>query len=75
MPARVSEIEAAQPEYIDVPGWSEDISGVRAFADLPRAAREYVRRIEEITGVEVILVSVGPDRAQTMLLKNPFDEK
>jgi adenylosuccinate synthase len=74
MPARVSEIEAAQPEYIDVPGWSEDISGVRAFADLPRAAQEYVRRIEEITGVEVTLVSVGPDRAQTMLLKNPFDE-
>jgi adenylosuccinate synthase len=75
MPAGIREIEAAQPEYSDVPGWSEDISGVRAFADLPRAAQEYVRRIEEITGVEVILVSVGPDRAQTMLLKNPFDEK
>ena len=43
-----------------------------SFDDLPAAARDYIRRIEDMTGVEPVIVSVGPDREETLLLKNPF---
>jgi len=46
---------------------------VRSFSDLPKAAQTYVKRIEEVIGTEIILVSVGPGREQTILLKNPFE--
>jgi len=45
-----------------VPGWSEDLSGVRRFDDLPAAARDYVARLEAAVGVPAVMVSVGPDR-------------
>ena len=54
------------PEYETLPGWNEDVSGCRAFADLPEAARAYVERVEELLGVPVSMVSVGPDRAQVL---------
>jgi adenylosuccinate synthase len=53
-------------------GWGDEIRHVRALADLPAAARDYIKRIEDITGVEPVIVSVGPDREDTLLLKNPF---
>jgi adenylosuccinate synthase len=53
------------PVYESMPGWDEPISGVRRFEDLPRAARAYLERIEELSGVRVGIVSVGPDRAET----------
>jgi adenylosuccinate synthase len=56
-----------RPVYEDVPGWSEDISGVRKRDDLPPAAREYVERIEESVGVPVTLIGVGPERDQTII--------
>ena len=49
-----------------------DISSAREFGDLPKAARKYVQMIEEVTAVEVSLVSVGPDRNQTIIRRNPF---
>lgn len=55
-----------EPAYEEMAGWTEDISGARTFSDLPEAARAYVRRIEEIAGVPVTLVSVGPARDQTV---------
>ncbi len=54
-----------EPVYEDHKGWGEDVSSVRDFADLPPAAQEYVRRVEEVAGVPIRLVSVGPDRAAT----------
>ena len=54
-----------EPIYEDHPGWSTDITGVRSFSDLPVAAQAYVRRVEELAGVPVTMVSVGPDRAAT----------
>jgi adenylosuccinate synthase len=54
-----------EPVYEDHPGWTEDITGIRSFADLPAAAQAYVRRVEELAGVPVTMVSVGPDRAAT----------
>ncbi|HSG79596.1 MAG TPA: adenylosuccinate synthase [Acidimicrobiia bacterium] len=53
------------PIYEDLRGWSADITGVRAFSDLPEAAQRYVERIEELTGVGVALISVGPERSAT----------
>ncbi|MBI9078981.1 MAG: adenylosuccinate synthase [Pseudodesulfovibrio sp.] len=53
------------PVYESMPGWDEDITGVRSWDELPENAVKYLRRIEEITGVKVGIVSVGPDRVQT----------
>lgn len=57
---------AVEPVYETLPGWREDISGCRSFAELPLAAQNYVRRIEELAGVPVRLIAVGPDREQTI---------
>jgi len=56
-----------EPLYESLPGWSEDIGGVTSWAGLPPAARSYVQRIEEELGVRVTIISVGPDRAQTIV--------
>ncbi len=55
-------LEEATPVYIEMPGWSEDIGGVRRFEDLPKAARDYVEKIEELIECPVQYVSVGPER-------------
>jgi len=55
-----------EPVYEELPGWDADISGARSFEDLPAEARDYVSRIEEVSGVPVTLVSVGPARDQTV---------
>jgi len=56
-----------EPVYESMPGWSEDISGCTKYEDLPQATRDYICRIEEILGIPVSIVSVGPDRDQTVL--------
>jgi adenylosuccinate synthase len=68
----LSEFERAVPVYEELEGWKEDLSDAREVGDLPKAAQKYVRRLEELTGVEVLLISVGADRNQTILRKNPF---
>jgi len=74
MPSNIKQAAAVKPVYEELAGWQEDISGVRDFADLPVKTRDYIKRIEEFTGVETVIVSVGPDRDETMLLKNPFEK-
>lgn len=74
IPATLQELERCQPVFEDLPGWHEDIRGVRRFEDLPTNTRNYLRRVEELTGVPIQLVSVGPDREETILLQNPFTE-
>ena len=58
--------------YEEMEGWMEDLSDAREVGDLPKAAQKYVRRLEELTGVEITLISVGADRNQTIMRKNPF---
>lgn len=58
--------ELLEPVYQSLPGWSEDLTGVRQTTDLPDTLTSYVRFIEDFTGVPVVLVSVGPDREQTL---------
>jgi adenylosuccinate synthase len=54
-----------EPVYEDLEGWTTDITAVRAWDDLPAAARAYVERIEELAGVPITMISVGPQRAAT----------
>jgi adenylosuccinate synthase len=58
-----------KPVYESFPGWKQDISGIRRLADLPAAARHYVERVGAAIGLPVSIVSVGPDRAQTILVR------
>ena len=59
-------LSRANPVYEEFPGWSEPIHDVRSLADLPENARRYVTAIEEHAGVPIVLVSVGPERTQTI---------
>lgn len=65
--------EQCKPKYIDMPGWSQSTVGVKNFDDLPDAARAYIRKIEEVVGVPVDIISTGPDRVETIVLRNPFE--
>ncbi|MEA1985004.1 MAG: adenylosuccinate synthase [Euryarchaeota archaeon] len=64
-PEITSEVAGCAPVYEDLPGWDDDLTDVKEFNDLPEAARKYVLRLEELMGVPVEYVSVGPGRAQT----------
>jgi adenylosuccinate synthase len=72
-PASSKVLDKAEPVLEEMPGWNEAITAVRKFSELPSAAQKYVQRIEKLLDTEIILVSVGPGREQTILLKNPFD--
>jgi adenylosuccinate synthase len=64
--------EAVTPVYEEMPGWTENTFGVVTLAGLPQAARNYIKRIETLTGIPVDIVSTGPDRAHTMVLRDPY---
>ena len=71
-PASLTNLEACEPVYETLPGWETDISGIRSYDELPENARKYVERIAEVTGVPLGIVSVGPNRNQTIDLVNVF---
>ncbi len=62
-----------EPVYIDMPGWKENTVGVRKYNDLPANARAYLKRIEDITETPIDIVSTGPDREDTIVLRHPFE--
>ena len=72
-PRHLSDIEAAVPVYEELPGWKTSLRGAREMSDLPIAAKNYIRRIEEITGVPVVMVSTGSERSETIVIQDPFD--
>lgn len=72
MPATIQELERCQPIFEELPGWSQDIRGVRRMEDFPAATRNYLKRLEELVGVPIQIVSVGPDREETIVVQNPF---
>ncbi|PIY20644.1 MAG: adenylosuccinate synthase [Deltaproteobacteria bacterium CG_4_10_14_3_um_filter_60_8] len=73
MPGNIRRVARLQLIYEKLAGWQEEIRHVRHLEDLPAKARAYVQRIEEITETPVFIVSVGPDREETILLRNPFE--
>jgi adenylosuccinate synthase len=70
LPFRYAECE---PVYETLPGWSEPTFGITDFSRLPENARRYLARIEQLAGVPIDIVSTGPDRAETIVLRHPFD--
>lgn len=71
-PASLRVLSEVEPIFEELPGWTESISGVRAYADLPANARRYVERLSEVAGVPLGIVSVGPARDQTIVLEKFF---
>ncbi|RLB41026.1 MAG: adenylosuccinate synthase [Deltaproteobacteria bacterium] len=67
-PASLNTLARCKPVYKEMPGWDEDISGARKLKDLPAEARAYLKQIEEITGVPISIVSVGPAREETIIV-------
>jgi len=61
-----------EPVYEDMPGWKESTVGMTKYEQLPATARRYLERVQEVVGVPIDIISTGPDRDQTMVLRNPF---
>ena len=72
MPSDLELLERAEAVYEEVPGFTEKVDGLRSFEAFPKAAQNYVRRIEALSGVKVIGLSVGADRGETIFMENPF---
>jgi len=72
LPGDPDDLERCTPVYEVLPGWTEPLAGVRAWEALPPTARSYLKRLEALSGVAVMAVSVGADRGETILLDNPF---
>jgi adenylosuccinate synthase len=71
-PASLDVLADCQPIYETLPGWAEDITSLRKLEDFPPNARSYLDRIAELAETELHIVSVGPDREQTIVLKHPY---
>ncbi len=71
-PSSIEDLEACEPVLTEFAGWDEDISAILDYGQLPENAKKYVSYIEEKLGIKAMLVSVGPDREQTMIRHNPF---
>jgi len=74
VPSHVQALKECEPVFEDHPGWKAELRNFRSFQDLPSKAQGYVRRIEELTGTEITLVSVGEKRVETILRRNPFQQ-
>jgi len=72
LPVGAEQIANCEPVYEDMPGWKESTVGVTRFDQLPGAAQAYLKRIEEVCEVPVDMVSTGPDRDETIVLRHPF---
>ncbi len=72
LPATLARAEAVQPVYEQLPGWRQDISAARKLGDLPAEARQYVRRMEQLLGAPVDMISVGPERNQVIVTRDIF---
>jgi adenylosuccinate synthase len=72
VPALLKDLERCRPVYEELEGWPDSLRDIRRFADLPPAAQQYIRRLEELVGVPVGIISVGPGREETIAAGNPF---
>ncbi|MFH0787683.1 MAG: adenylosuccinate synthase [Pseudomonadota bacterium] len=74
VPAQLKVLQTCRPIYEEWEGWSEPIEGIRKREDLPLSTQNYLNRIEALVNVPIGLISVGPDREETLFLTNPFSE-
>ncbi|ABV64337.1 adenylosuccinate synthase [Bacillus pumilus] len=71
-PASLNELAKCEPVYEEMPGWTEDITGVKNLSELPENARHYLERISQLTGIPLSIFSVGPDRSQTNVVRSVY---
>lgn len=74
MPSNIRAAASVSPVYESLEGWKEEIDHVRHYDELPQQAKDYIKRVEDLIGIPANIVSVGPDREETLLLKNPFEK-
>jgi adenylosuccinate synthase len=75
LPVGAEELEECEPVYEEMRGWNESTVGLTRFTQLPKPAQRYLKRIEKVCGVPIDLISTGPERAQTIVLRHPFKDK
>jgi len=75
VPPELDALEACRPNYEELPGWEENITKVRNFSDLPENAKRYLLTIEELAGIPLYIISVGPGRDENIVLRNPFEDR
>ncbi len=75
LPVGAEELALCVPVYEEMPGWQESTVGVKQHDKLPKAARDYLARIEALCGVPIDMISTGPDRDETIVLHHPFDAR
>src|SRR5208337_4415621 len=75
VPAELDALEACEPVLEEFPGWDEDIGKVRTWVDLPQNTKKYLKAIEEISGIPIGIISIGPSRDATIVLRNPFTDR
>jgi len=74
LPTDAADLAACEPIYEDLPGWTESTFGAKSLQSLPAAAKQYIARIEELAGIPVDIISTGPDRTETIILRHPLGE-
>jgi adenylosuccinate synthase len=72
-PCSLDRLARCKPVYEELPGWQEEISAARSLDELPRSTRDYLDRVEAVTGVPVAVVSVGPKREETIVVRDVFE--
>jgi adenylosuccinate synthase len=72
VPANLRLLQECRPVYEEMEGWTEEIRGARRIEELPPNTRSYINRLEKLSGTRLVLVSVGPDRDETIALHDPF---
>ncbi|WP_279081805.1 adenylosuccinate synthase [Lactobacillus apis] len=72
-PASLKELDRCKPVYEELPAWQEDITGAKSWDDLPENAQKFLNRISELVDIPLVTVSVGPEREQTIVLRNPWE--
>ena len=72
LPVGAEALAICEPIYEEHPGWKESTFGVKTFNALPQAARSYLKRLEALVGAPVAIISTGPERDETIVLKHPF---
>jgi adenylosuccinate synthase len=73
LPVGAEALAICEPIYEEHPGWKESTFGAKSFDALPRAAQTYLKRLEELVGAPIAIISTGPDRSETIVLRNPLD--
>lgn len=74
VPTDATELAACEPVYEELPGWEASTFGVKTFKALPENAKKYLLRVEELAGIPIDIISTGPDRNETIILRHPLND-